>query len=88
MPSFSQLLLADHARQVHVDDEQREAVVARVGVGLGDQHDEVRAVAVGDVRLRAVDDVLVAVADGARLDAGTSEPASGSVIPRQGSSRP
>ena len=58
-----QLLLADHAGQVHVDDEQREAVVAGVGVGLGDEHDEVGAVAVGDVGLRAVDDVLVAVLD-------------------------
>ena len=41
-----------------------------VGVGLGDEHDEVGAVAVGDVGLRAVDDPLVAVAHGARADAG------------------
>ena len=44
------------------DEEQREAVVAGVGVGLRDEHDHVGAVAVGDVRLRAVDDALVAVA--------------------------
>ena len=69
MPELPQLLLAHHARQVHVDQEQREAVVARVRVGLGDEHDEVGPVAVGDVGLRAVDDVLVAVAHRARLDA-------------------
>ena len=65
-----ELLLADHAGRVHVDEEEREAVVAGVRVGLRDEHDEVGAVAVGDVGLRAVDDVLVAVAHGARLDAG------------------
>jgi len=36
-----QALLADHALGVHVHQEQREAVVAGVGVGLGDEHDEV-----------------------------------------------
>ena len=65
-----ELLLADHAGRVHVDEEQREAVVAGVRVGLRDEHDEVGAVAVRDVRLRAVDDPLVAVAHRARLDAG------------------
>ena len=67
---LAQLLLADHARRVHVDDEQREAVVAGVRVGLGDEHDEVGPVAVGDVGLGPVDHPLVAVAHGARLDAG------------------
>ena len=70
MPSFCRPLLADHARQVHVDQEEREAVIARVGVGLGDEHDVVGAVAVGDVGLRPVDHPLVAVAHRARLDAG------------------
>ena len=65
-----QALLADHARQVHVDQEEREAVVARVGVGLGHEHDVVGAVAVGDVGLRPVDHILVAVAHSVRLDAG------------------
>jgi hypothetical protein len=64
-----QLLLADHARQVHVDDEEREAVVAGVGIGLRDEHDVVGAVAVRDVGLRPVDHPAVAVADRARLDA-------------------
>jgi hypothetical protein len=80
-PELLQALLADHAGQVHVDEEQREAVVARVGVGLRDEDDVVRAVAVGDVGLRAVDDPLVAVADGRVLIPATSDPASGSVIP-------
>ena len=61
-----ELLLADHARGVHRHEEEREAVVAGVGVGLRHEHDDVGAVAVGDVGLRAVDDVLVAVAHGAR----------------------
>ena len=65
-----ELLLADHAGRVHVDEEEREAVVAGVRVGLRHEHDEVGPVAVGDVGLRAVDDPLVAVAHGARLDAG------------------
>ena len=56
-----QALLADHARQVHRHQEQGEAVVAGVGVGLGDEDDRVGAVAVGDVGLGAVDHVLVAV---------------------------
>ncbi len=40
------------------------------GVGLRDQHAEVGARPIGDERLRAVDDVLVAVADRGRADAG------------------
>src|SRR5436853_625629 len=58
-----QALLADHPRAVHRNQEQREAVVARIRVGLGHEHDHVGAVAVGDERLRAVDDVFVAVLD-------------------------
>ena len=38
-------------------------------VGLGHEHDEVGAVAVGDVGLRAVDHPLVAVAHRAGADA-------------------
>ncbi len=63
-------LLADHALAVHVHQEQREAVVARVRVGLRHEHDEVRAMAVGDEGLGAVDHVLVAVTHRPRLDAG------------------
>src|SRR5829696_4482641 len=39
-----QLLLAHDPGQVHVHDEQADAVVAGVGIGLGDEHDEVGAV--------------------------------------------
>ena len=63
-----ELLLADHAGRVHRHEEQAEAVVAGVGVGLGDEHDRVRAMAVGDERLGAVDDEVIAVAHRARLD--------------------
>ena len=69
IPSFSSFFSRITPGGVHVDDEQREAVVARVRVGLGHEHDEVRAVAVGDVGLGAVDHPLVAVAHGARADA-------------------
>ncbi len=63
-------LLPDHARRVHGHEEQGDPAVARLGVGLGHEHDRVGAVAVGDERLRAVDHVLVAVLDGAGLDPG------------------
>ena len=53
-----------------VDDEQGDAVVALLRVGLGDEDDEVGARAVGDEGLGAVDHVLVAVADRGRADAG------------------
>ena len=52
-----------------VDEEQRDPVVARVGIGLRDQEDEVRPGAVGDEGLRAVDHVVVAVADRLGSDA-------------------
>ena len=63
-----ELLLADHAGGVHRHEEQREAVVAGVGVGLRDQHDHVGAVAVCDVGLGSVDHEVLAVADRTRLD--------------------
>ena len=70
MPSFSSFLETWKPGGLLVDDEQREAVVAGVGVGLRHEHDEVGARAVGDERLRAVDDVVVAVAHRARADSG------------------
>ncbi len=63
-------LLPDHALAVHVHEEEREAVVARIRVGLRHEHDVVGAVAVRDEGLRPVDHPLVAVAHRARLDAG------------------
>jgi len=71
-----ELLLADDAGRIHRHQEQREAVVAGVRVGLRHEDDHVGAVAVGDVGLRAVDDVLVAVANARVLMPETSEPAS------------
>ena len=70
MPSFSSFFsrITPGASSRH--QEQGEAVVAGVRVGLRDEHDQVGAVAVGDVGLRAVDHVVVAVAHRARLDAG------------------
>ena len=44
--------------------------MTRVGVGLRDQEDEVRARAVGDERLRAADHVFVSVADRLGSDSG------------------
>ena len=49
---------------VGLDDEQRDALGAPAPASvLHDDDDEVRELAVGDERLRAVDDVVVAVAD-------------------------
>jgi len=71
-----QALLTHDARQVHRHDEERElrssgcvsGCPAGVLVGPDDEDDRVGADSVGDVLLRAVDDVLVAVAHRARLD--------------------
>ena len=57
-------------------------------IGLRHEHDRVRAMAVGDERLRAVDDVLAGGRIGSSRTArvlipATSEPASGSVMPMQ-----
>ena len=70
MPSFSSRRETRHARQRRVDDEQRHAVVARVGIGLGDEREEVRTRAVGDEHLAAVDAPDVAVARRAGADRG------------------
>jgi hypothetical protein len=69
-PELLEALLAHDAGKVHVDEEEREAVVAGVRVGLRDEHDEVGPVAVRDVRLRAVDDEVVAVPRRPGADAG------------------
>ena len=56
---------------VHVDREVRDALVlGHVGVGAGDQHPEVGDVTRRRPHLLPVDDPLVAVADGARLQPG------------------
>ena len=57
------------ARGVALDDDEAEAVGAGVRVGLADDDHQVAHDAVGDERLLTVDDPLVALADGAGLDA-------------------
>ena len=54
---------------VALDDDEAEAVGAGVRVGLADDDHQVAHDAVGDERLLTVDDPLVALADGAGLDA-------------------
>ena len=53
-----------------LDDEQRHPAVALRRVGLGGDDHQVGVDAVGDERLRPVQDVLVAVADRGGGDAG------------------
>ena len=57
--------------RLHVEEEVADALVLRrVRVGAGDEDAHVGAVRAGRPDLLAVDDVVVAVADGARLEAG------------------
>ena len=64
-----------------VDDQEGDAVVAALGVGLHGRDDEMGAQAIGDVGLLAVDHPTAVRALGAVRSAATSEPAPGSVIP-------
>src|SRR4029077_2801376 len=59
---------------LQVDDEEGDAGVALLRVGLRDQDDEVGARPVGDEGLRAVDDEFVTVPDRGRADAGDVGP--------------
>ena len=63
-------LAARDPGRVHRHEEEREAVVAGVGVRLRHEDDGVGADAVGDVGLGAVDHPVAAVAHRARLDGG------------------
>jgi hypothetical protein len=55
---------------IGLDHHERNAFRATGrGIGLRDQHDQVPDLAVGDERLRAVDDVMFAAAHGSRADA-------------------
>ena len=54
---------------VGLHEQQRDAFGALSRIGLGDDADQVRRLAVGDERLRAVDDIAIAGALGRRLDA-------------------
>jgi hypothetical protein len=55
---------------LQIDQEERDSVVALLGVGLCHQQDEVRPRSVGDERLRARDQVVVAVLHRLGADAG------------------
>ena len=57
------------ALAVCLDEDQRDALGAGRGVGLGDDDDEIGMLAVGDVGLGAVEDIMVAVALGGGADA-------------------
>ena len=58
------------ARRIHVDEEDREpAARALLGIGRGDELQEVRALRVRDEALVAVDHVMVAVAHRGRAHA-------------------
>ena len=52
-----------------LDDQQREALGALVGIGLRDHDHQVGVDAVGDEGLGAVEHVVIALLDGAGLDA-------------------
>ena len=84
MPSFSQLLLADHAGQVHRHQEQREPVVA----GVADRSSSTSTITWARWPLvMNVFEPLITYSSPSLtarvLIPATSEPASGSVIPRQ-----
>jgi hypothetical protein len=64
------LLLVDRDRVVLRYDERGDAAMAGVLVRLGVDREPVRIAAVGDEALGAVDDVLVALLDGAGLHPG------------------
>ena len=53
---------------VRLHDQQRDALRAFARIGLGDDDDQVRDLAVGDEGLGAVDPIAVAVADGGGAD--------------------
>jgi hypothetical protein len=63
-----EVLLDRDARRVHRNDERRQAAVALGRVGLGEDDRPRRVPRVGDERLGAVEDVLVAAPLGGGLD--------------------
>ena len=64
-----QVAAALEALHAALDHEQRDALVAGVGVGARDDDHQVGQDAVGDERLAAVEDVVVALVDGGGADA-------------------
>ncbi len=70
LPHFADRLAGAYARRAALHDENAHALVAGLRVGLGKYTEEARHRRVGDPRLRAVDDVFLAVATGCGEDAG------------------
>jgi len=70
LPHLVEVLLDRHAGRVHRDDERRDAAVPLGDVGLREDDRPLGVARVRDEGLRAVQDVLVAAALGARLQPG------------------
>ncbi len=68
MPELLEILAAPKSLAVAFDQEERDALGAGLGVGLGGQHQQIAELAVGDEDLLAIDHVIVAITDGARAD--------------------
>ena len=67
-PILSRLRPRSKPCHAALDDEEGDALVARVGVGAADHDDQVGQDAVGDEGLRPVEDVVVARVDRSRTD--------------------
>ena len=67
-PDLLEIAAALETLGLRLDGDQRRAFGAELGIGLGDHDHQVGELAVGDEGLGAVDDPLVAVHDGRRLD--------------------
>ena len=60
---------AEPAAAFGLDDEQADAPGAGGGVGLGDDHDQTRQLAIGNERLLTIQHILIAAARGGRANA-------------------
>ena len=70
LPDLVELAALLEAIAVAFDQDDRHALPRglRIGVGLGDDQGQIGVLAVGDIGLGAVDDVVIAVLLGARAD--------------------
>ena len=64
-----QLAALAEARHAGLDQQEARALGAGSRIGLGDHDHQIRQVSVGDEDLRAIDDVVIAVAHGRGFDA-------------------
>ena len=68
-------LLADgESGEVFLDEERRDALVARRGIDRGEENEEAGLLAVGDPQLAAVEDVVAALESARVCSAKASEP--------------